>query len=60
VKKWFVVLAMLSFGTSVAVACPGSSMKDAKADVPVPQQTTPAQPAEGSVTLPSVFSGSAR
>jgi len=44
VKKWFIVLAMLSFGTSIAVACPGSSMKDAKADVPVPQQTTPAQP----------------
>jgi hypothetical protein len=44
VKKWFVVLAMLTLGTSHAVACPGSSMKDAKADSPVPQQTKPAQP----------------
>jgi hypothetical protein len=44
VKKLSVVLAMLSLlGTSVAVACPGSSMKDAKADRPVPQQSTPAQ-----------------
>jgi hypothetical protein len=43
VKKLVLVLAMLSFGTSVAVACPGSSMKDAKADTPVPQQSKPAQ-----------------
>lgn len=39
-----VVLAMLFFGTSIAVACPAnSSMKDAKADRPVPQQSKPAQ-----------------
>jgi len=44
VNKVFVVLAMLSLGTSVAVACPGSSMKDAKAGNPVPQQSKPAQP----------------
>jgi hypothetical protein len=44
VKKLSVVLAMLFFGTSVAVACPGSSsMKDAKADRPVPQQSKPGQ-----------------
>jgi hypothetical protein len=43
VKKLSVVLAVLSFGTSVAVACPGSSMKDAKVDRPVPQQSKPAQ-----------------
>jgi len=42
VKKLSVVLAMLAFGTSVAVACPGSAMKDAKADKPVPQQSKPA------------------
>jgi hypothetical protein len=42
-KKLILVLAMLSLGTSVAVACPGSGMKDAKADTPVPQQSTPAQ-----------------
>ena len=43
-KKLSVVLAMLFFGTSVAVACPGSaSMKDAKADQPVPQQSKPAR-----------------
>lgn len=42
-KKLLAVLALLSFGTSVAIACPGSSMKDAKADSPVPQQTTPAK-----------------
>ena len=41
--KFSLVLAMLSLGTSVAVACPGSSMKDAKADRPVPQQSKPAQ-----------------
>jgi hypothetical protein len=43
VKKLFVVLAMLSFGTSVAVACPGSAMKETKVDKPVPQQSKPAQ-----------------
>ena len=44
-KKLSIVLALLSLGTSVAVACPGaSSMKDAKADRPVPQQSKPAQP----------------
>jgi hypothetical protein len=43
VKKLFAVLAMLALGTSYAVACPGSgSMKDAKADAPVPQQSKPA------------------
>ena len=42
-KNLAVVLALLSLGTSVAAACPGSSMKDAKADRPVPQQSTPAQ-----------------
>jgi hypothetical protein len=44
VKKLFVLLATLALGTSAAYAgCPGSgSMKDAKADQPVPQQTTPA------------------
>jgi hypothetical protein len=43
VKKLFVVLATLAFGTSVAVACPGGgAMKDAKADTPVPQQSKPA------------------
>ena len=42
-KTVSVVLAILSLGTSVAVACPGSSMKDAKAERPVPQQSTPAQ-----------------
>jgi hypothetical protein len=42
-KKLFAVLAMLSLGTSVALACPGGKMKDAKADVPVPQQSKPAQ-----------------
>jgi hypothetical protein len=42
-KKLVLVLAMLSFGASVAVACPGSNMKDAKADKPVPQQSKPAQ-----------------
>jgi hypothetical protein len=43
VKNLLVVLATLSFGASVAVACPGSSMKDAKVDRPVPQQSKPAQ-----------------
>lgn len=44
-KKLSVVLALLTLGTSVAVACPGAgSMKDAKVDRPVPQQSTPAQP----------------
>ena len=39
-----VVLALFCFGTSIAVACPGSSsMKDAKADQPVPQQSKPAR-----------------
>lgn len=43
-KNLFAVLAMLSLGTSVALAaCPGGEMKDAKADVPVPQQSKPAQ-----------------
>jgi hypothetical protein len=43
VKKLYVVLAVLSLGTSAAMACPGSSMKDAKVDKPVPQQSKPAQ-----------------
>jgi hypothetical protein len=44
VKNLSVVLALLCLGTTVAVACPGaSSMKDAKADRPVPQQSKPAQ-----------------
>lgn len=42
-NKLFAVLAMLSLGTSVAVACPGSEMKDARTDLPVPQQSKPAQ-----------------
>ena len=43
-KKLFAVLAMLSLGTSAAVACPGSQMKDARTDLSVPQQSKPAQP----------------
>jgi hypothetical protein len=42
-KNLFAVLAMLTLGISAALACPGSKMKDAKADVPVPQQSKPAQ-----------------
>jgi hypothetical protein len=43
-KQVSVVLAMLFFGTSVAVACQGGTpMKDAKADRPVPQESKPAQ-----------------
>jgi hypothetical protein len=43
VKHLSVVLAVVFFGTSVALACPGTpSMKDAKAR-PVPQQSKPAQ-----------------
>lgn len=45
-KHLSAVLALLCFGTTVAVACPGAgSMKDVKADQPVPQQSKPAQPA---------------
>ncbi len=44
-KHLSVVLAVVFFGTSVALACPGTpSMKDAKADRPVPQQSKPGQP----------------
>jgi len=42
-KNLFVVLAVLTLGTSAALACPGSSMKDAKVDKPVPQQSKPSQ-----------------
>lgn len=43
-KKLLVVLAMMTFGTTAAfAACPGGySVKDAKADSPVPQQSKPA------------------
>lgn len=43
-KTLTVVLATLFLGSSIAVACPAnSSMKDAKADRPVPQQSKPAK-----------------
>jgi len=39
VKKLYLVLAMLSLGTSVAIACPGLDAKQADGGKPLPQQT---------------------